>query len=203
VPEVIGLLLAAGSSSRFGSDKLAALVPGDAQGRTVLQCSAYALQTAITTNIVAIKAYSEITSAHLSLPFLSAKFTCIAAQNSSRGMGATLAALVRAVQAAHPQAQGVIVMLADLPFVQPSSIAAVASALRAGASLAAPTYQGQRGHPVGFAAQHFDALAQLDGDAGAQALVHAHRQALQLIPVDDPGVLHDVDTPERLQAGAV
>jgi molybdenum cofactor cytidylyltransferase len=166
-----------------------------------LQCSAQALQSAIATNIIAIKLYASATTNYLNLPFLSAKFTCITAQNSSRGMGATLAALVRAVQAAHPQAQGVVVMLADLPFIQPSSIAAVALALQQGASLAATTYQGKRGHPVGFAAQHFEALAQLDGDTGAQALVQQHRESLQLIEVNDPGVLHDVDTPERLVRG--
>ena len=113
-------------------------------------------------------------------------------------MGATLAALTQAALRDHPQAQGLVVMLADLPFIQPSSIVAVAQALRAGADIAAPSFQGERGHPVGFSARHFAALAALDGDDGAKPLLKAH--AVTLVPVNDSGVLHDVDTPEALAA---
>jgi molybdenum cofactor cytidylyltransferase len=59
-----------------------------------------------------------------------------------------------------------------------------------------PFYQGQRGHPVGFGAEHGEALRGLDGDTGARALLAANRVAR--LDLDDPGILRDVDTPDDL-----
>ncbi|HXK57970.1 MAG TPA: NTP transferase domain-containing protein, partial [Gammaproteobacteria bacterium] len=67
-----------------------------------------------------------------------------------------------------------------------------------GAALVAPGYRGRRGHPVGFSADWGERLAALSGDAGARHLLASHRRELQLLPVADPGVLQDVDTPEEL-----
>ncbi|MFP5401509.1 MAG: NTP transferase domain-containing protein [Gammaproteobacteria bacterium] len=92
--------------------------------------------------------------------------------------------------------------LADMPFIQPSTHRAIAAALRAGASLAAPQYQGRRGHPVGFAGEWLEALSALSGDHGGRDILGVHRAQLVLQPVDDPGVLMDVDRPEQLPAGA-
>jgi molybdenum cofactor cytidylyltransferase len=55
-----------------------------------------------------------------------------------------------------------------------------------------------RGHPVGFGAMHGDALAALDGDAGARALIVAASDTVTTLDVDDPGILADVDTPDDL-----
>jgi molybdenum cofactor cytidylyltransferase len=96
-------------------------------------------------------------------------------------------------------ATGWLVALGDMPFIHPASIAAVAQALAAGPqAIAAPVHAGRRGHPVGFGAAHGPALAALQGDEGARALLQRHAHALQLVPVDDPGVLRDVDTPADL-----
>ena len=93
---------------------------------------------------------------------------------------------------------GWIVALADMPAVKPATIARIVDALHAGASLAAPFLHGERGHPVGFAAHHRDALLQLAGDVGARSLMQAQRNALVVLDVDDPGVLYDVDRRDDL-----
>src|SRR5581483_1569221 len=94
-------------------------------------------------------------------------------------------------------AEGWIVALADMPRIQSSTIEAVARALDGGASLVAPFYAGQRGHPVGFGAGHREALLSLDGDSGARALLKSER--VMRLDVDDAGILRDVDTPEDLR----
>jgi molybdenum cofactor cytidylyltransferase len=94
------------------------------------------------------------------------------------------------------------VALADMPFIQPASHRAVVAALRAGASLAAPQCQGRRGHPVGFDRRWRDPLSVLQGDQGGRDILSAHREQLVLCPVDDPGVLLDIDRPQDL-AGCV
>jgi molybdenum cofactor cytidylyltransferase len=77
----------------------------------------------------------------------------------------------------------------------------VAAALARGARLAAAVDAGgQRGHPVGFAADLYEDLAALDGDEGARSVVERHRAWLELVRVDDPGIHFDIDTPGDLAA---
>jgi molybdenum cofactor cytidylyltransferase len=95
-------------------------------------------------------------------------------------------------------ADGWIVALADMPWIAPASISAVADAIKGGAEIAAASYRGDRGHPVGFAKSYFRALTALTGDEGARSIVAARKWALQAIDVDDPGVLRDVDRPTDL-----
>ncbi len=109
-------------------------------------------------------------------------------------MGASLAAGI----AAAGGADGFVVALADMPWVAPATIRLVVEALRGGASIAAPRYQGKRGHPVGFGATHRAELVALAGDHGARAIVDAHTEVLRLVDVDDVGTLADVDVPGDL-----
>ncbi|HYE40432.1 MAG TPA: NTP transferase domain-containing protein [Ramlibacter sp.] len=108
------------------------------------------------------------------------------------GMGDSIAAGVRAT----PDAGGWLVLPGDLPLVAPQSLRAVAAAL-AQASVVLPTYQGTRGHPVGFGAQHGGALRALTGAEGAAAIVRGET-ALRL-GLDDPGIVTDIDTVEDLE----
>ena len=58
---------------------------------------------------------------------------------------------------------------------------------------------GQRGHPVAFGGALGDELARLDGDEGARSLLARHAERLVAVPVGDPGIFRDVDTPSDLQ----
>ena len=111
-----------------------------------------------------------------------------------RGMGASLAAGV----AATPDATGWIVALGDMPFVKPLTIAAIVDKIEKGALIAAPVYQGIRGHPVGFSASLKAELMALDGDEGARSVLAAHRDAIEVLIVADEGVSADVDVPDDL-----
>jgi molybdenum cofactor cytidylyltransferase len=113
---------------------------------------------------------------------------------ASDGMGASLAWGVRSA----PVAAGWIIALADMPWIDPPTIARVVASLRQGALFAAPRFQGSRGHPVGIAARFYSQLAALSGDDGARHLLAAHAASVQLIDVADAGVLRDVDTPADL-----
>lgn len=104
--------------------------------------------------------------------------------------------LVWGVQQLPPACDAVVIALADMPFIQCETITAIVSALRNGAQIAVPVYQGQRGNPVGFARSLFSELLQLHGDQGARALLK--RYPVVEIEVDDAGILRDIDTPEDL-----
>ena len=71
----------------------------------------------------------------------------------------------------------------------------VAQALRDGAPLAAPVQAGRRGHPVGFGREYYGELVALTGDTGARHILERDRSRIVLVPVDDPGILLDIDKP--------
>jgi molybdenum cofactor cytidylyltransferase len=118
----------------------------------------------------------------------------IVCERADDGMGASLACAVRA----SAKADAYLIALADMPFIRPTSIEAVRDALAAGALLAAPYFHARRGHPVGIAAVFRQELEQLTGDEGAKKLLAAHADKLLKIPVGDPGVIRDIDTPSDL-----
>jgi molybdenum cofactor cytidylyltransferase len=114
--------------------------------------------------------------------------------DADRGMGVSLAHGVTATR----DAGGWIVALADMPRIRPVTIARVVQALAAGADIAAPAFQGDRGHPVGFSRRFLHELQALTGDSGARALVQRNQALLRLIDCDDPGVLFDIDRRDDL-----
>ena len=118
----------------------------------------------------------------------------VVCENAAEGMGASLACAAR--QAG--EAGGYLVALGDMPFVRRTTIAAVRDALAAGAPLAAPYWRARRGHPVALSKKFLKQLLALKGDVGAKKLVAENESALVKIPVGDPGVIRDIDTPDDL-----
>jgi molybdenum cofactor cytidylyltransferase len=86
-----------------------------------------------------------------------------------------------------------------MPAVAPHTIARIIAALAAGAAIAVPCHQGRRGHPVGFAARFVPRLRELTQDRGARGILHNNVDAVLEIPIDDAGVVTDVDTVTDLE----
>ena len=89
-----------------------------------------------------------------------------------------------------------LVSPADLPHLRPESVAGLLRRMAApGARLAVPTYQGRRGHPLALAPELIPEILHLDSRIGLKQLRDRHAAELLEVPVDDPGVVADVDTP--------
>ena len=185
---ICGVLLASGSGSRFGSDKL--LHPLASDGKPIAVHAARHLVEAIPDSVAVVRSANS----RLARLLRAEGLRIAVCREAAKGMGHTLAAGVRASAAA----SGWVVALADMPGILPRTIARVAEALQGGATIVAPRYQGQRGHPVGLAGRFKADLLALQGDAGARAVVAAHQDWVTLIDVDDPGVTKDIDTPGDL-----
>ena len=155
--EIVGVLLAAGAGKRFGGDKLLYRLP---DGTPMAVAAATQLKLACGRVVAVVRPGDDQLAALLA----DAGCEIVVCSEAGGGMGHSLAAGVRATTAAG----GWIVALADMPFIASASHQAVASSLRAGASLAASQYQGRRGHPVGFSSVWFAQLAALTGDQGAR-----------------------------------
>ncbi|CAH5418284.1 TPA: NTP transferase domain-containing protein [Serratia marcescens] len=112
---------------------------------------------------------------------------------ASAGLGDSIAAGV----AATPHWQGWLIHLADMPFVGADVFRQVADALWQHA-IVRPCYAQQPGHPVGFSALLRKPLCQLRGDNGARELLQG--AAVHLLPLEQPGVVQDIDLPSQLPA---
>ena len=185
--EIVGLLLAAGSASRFGSDKLSHSLP---HGVPIAVQAARHLGAEIGEIVAVVKPGAHALARALE----GAGCKVVVCEKAEEGMGASLACAARAAG----EARGYLVALADMPFIRPSSIAAVREALAAGAPLAAPYFRTRRGHPVGIAGRFFEDLLACTGDEGAKKLFSAYGDDLVKVPVGDPGVVRDIDTPGDL-----
>ena len=188
---VVGILLAAGRGSRFGSDKLRArLAEVKAAGMPLAVAAARNLVAALPESVAVVRPGN----AELVRLLGAASVRLVECARADDGMGASLACGINASM----DADAWVVALADMPWIEPATIRKVADALRAGASIAAPALRGQRGHPVGFSRRHYAALAALTGDLGARGILERNAAELRAVDVDDPGILADVDRPADL-----
>lgn len=184
------IVLAAGRGSRFaaGRHKLQEQL----EGLTLL---ARTLRNAIASHLPVLVVTTEPLEAQ-ARHFVAARDVVVlpeAGTASGLGMGYSIAAGI----GARPDAPGWLLLPADMPLVQPATMAAVARALEHH-PIAYAQHRGRRGHPVGFAAELYSELVTLTGDQGARRLVA--RYPAHAVDVDDPGVLVDVDTEEDLLA---
>jgi molybdenum cofactor cytidylyltransferase len=184
---IVGILLAAGASRRFGSNKLTGSLP---DGGPVAVRACRNLLAGTDRVLAVVRPGSEELTALLQAEGAEVRVCA----NAGQGMGASLSFGIRAC----PEAAGWLIALADMPWIEPVTIRNVADALRSGALVAAPCWQGRRGHPVGFAHVLGPELAALSGDEGAKAVIQAHLDQLRLIDCADAGVLRDIDKPEDL-----
>jgi molybdenum cofactor cytidylyltransferase len=180
---IVGILLAAGSGSRFGAHKLLHPLPdGTPMAVAALRNLAHGVDEVI----------AVVRPGDTDLMRWLARETVqvLPCARSDQGMGASLACGVCAA----PHAAGWIIALADMPFVPAEIVCTLAAQLNAGATIVAPAYQGQRGHPVGFGHAFYAALSALSGDQGARHILKQNADRLSLVPSTDPGVLRDIDT---------
>jgi molybdenum cofactor cytidylyltransferase len=188
-PLIQGILLASGSATRFGSDKL---MHRFADGEPMAAHSARHLLEALPGAIAVVRSAASPLAEKLKAEGL----RIVECPDAAEGMGRTLAAGV----AASRDAAGWVIALADMPFLQPATIVAVADRVRGGDAIVAPVYHGERGHPVGFAARFRAELETFRGDEGARSLLRAQKDQIRLLEVQDAGVVRDVDTPRDLDA---
>jgi len=113
------------------------------------------------------------------------------------GMGTSVRTGIAQVS---PQADAALVVLADQPFVQPETIDQLIRLYRERKpQIVIPVYQGFRGNPVLLDRSVFPELLGLAGDIGCRAVFGSHTENILKAPVDDIGVLLDIDTPGDLE----
>jgi len=195
---ITGILLAAGAGSRFGGGV------NSGGGKLLHELDGVAIGVRAARNMLAaglsITAVVRPGSEALTRLLEAEGVTVTVCDNAADGMGVSLAHAIAHTPLNKNEAQGWVVALADMPRIAPQTIQRVAAAIQQGARIAAPQYRGTRGHPVGFNVALRDELLALQGDEGARAVLKRHHAEIELIAVDDAGVVFDIDRKEDIAA---
>ncbi|MFT7221017.1 MAG: molybdenum cofactor cytidylyltransferase [Candidatus Azotimanducaceae bacterium] len=190
------MVLAAGSSRRFGADKRRATLPN---GQLVVEQTTSKALEAFDQVLLVLRNEDEPFASELVERLNHPNLQTFCAPDSALGMGHSLAgaaALIDGWQAA-------FILLADMPFITTETLNHLREEMLRAANdqtILIPEYQGERGQPVGFAKKYFEALRALSGDTGARHLIKQYGANVSAIPVSDRGILQDIDTPADLSA---
>ncbi|HJN51444.1 MAG: nucleotidyltransferase family protein [Pseudomonadales bacterium] len=190
-----GIILAAGSSRRFGEDKRnLQLSSGHTMLEETIQTASACLENLLVVLRYGDRAYATQLEGNVANP--SVRYYL--APDSALGMAHSLANAIREVE----DWQAALIILGDLPFIQQSTYQAiVAQYLQSAADqpILIPRFEGKAGHPVLFDHVYFAEISELQGDVGARSVVDAHRDRVIEIDVEDAGILQDIDLPEDLK----
>jgi len=183
-----GLILAAGKSSRFGSDKLQLKLNGD---QAMVAKIARSMKSILPETVTVLSKDNAKTSTDLALEGNHVAFS----EHSYQGFNHTVADAISMTR----HAKGWILAMGDMPFVKPETIQMLARALELGAHIAVPSCHDRPGYPVAFSSRYRQRLMSLDGENGLTELLEHEAAKITKVAVNDPGILFDIDQPEDLQ----
>jgi len=193
-----GIILAAGSSRRFGGDKRRSLLPS---GQTLLEATIFKALTCLPAILVVLRDGDEAFADQLMKSIKDSRVKYYMAPDSAQGMAHSLANSINQVQ----DWEAALVLLGDMPFLETRTIeqildtyAGEVSRKTNPAPIIVPCLDAKFGHPVLFSQRYFEEIVMLKGDRGARPVIDAHPENLVTLVVTDKGVLLDVDRPADL-----
>jgi molybdenum cofactor cytidylyltransferase len=195
---IVGLVLAAGASTRMGEERNKLLE--ELGGRALVVRVVDALVEAGLDRVVVMLGHEAdgVRGRVGSRP----RVEYIEHPGWRSGMGSTLAAGAAYVARVAPDA-AILVCVGDLPGLRADAVEAVVQAYQEAGrtdAVCVPIHAGRVGHPVVFGPDWADRLARLAGDRGARALIDAAGVRVIQVEVPDPGIFQDVDLPSELEA---
>jgi molybdenum cofactor cytidylyltransferase len=190
---VSAVILAAGTSSRMGTPKqLLPIEPGAEEtllGRVIENVRRSHAQEIV---VVLGHAAEEIRKR---VPLEGARV--VVNEDYRQGMGTSLRAGLAAVD---PRSEAALIVLADQPFIRPATLDRLIEQYEANRpQIAIPVYRGFRGNPVLLDRSVFPEVMELQGDIGCRAIFGSHLENILKVPVEDPGILADIDETADLE----
>jgi len=186
------VVLAAGAGSRFGGGKLVSPWRGGVLLDGALTAAFAAPARTVSLAWGADKRVVAAAETFAAQAGEAARLRLVHAERHAEGMAETLKAAIVSLPA---DSEGAFVFLGEMPRVPLAVFEALAEAIASGALAAAPIFDGQRGHPVLFAASLYPRLMALSGDRGAASVLAQIGDGVALVSAPDGGVLFDVDRP--------
>jgi len=187
---ISAIVLAAGQATRFGQCKQVLRLGG----KTILDHALDNLRgSKIDDLVIVLGAHADEIREKVRLLERDAE-RIVTNPDFSSGMSSSIQAGLRALP---ETAEAAMIVLGDQPFVTPRTIDLLIDEYRrTRASVVVPTYNGFRGNPVIVDRSLFGEMLGIRGDVGCRAIFGDHVQSIAKVPVDDRGVLVDIDTRE-------
>ncbi len=184
------MVLAAGASRRMGTPKQLLRLAGETiLGRTLRNVRA----SEVSEIVLVLGHAAESVEKEISIEGLKV----VRNQDYQQGMGTSLRTGLAAVSG---EAGAALIVLADQPFVSPETLNQLISCHQeTKPQIIIPMYQGFRGNPVLLDRSVFAELQGLTGDVGCRAIFGNHTENIRKLPVEDIGILMDIDSPEEYQ----
>ena len=179
---MVGVLLAAGKSSRFGANKILASLPDSVP---IGIRSAETLKKCVDDLLVVVDSQNTATRSL----FVDHGYDVAVSQNSGFGMGYSLSHGI----AASSGATHWIIALADMPYLSLSTICKLRDFLVTSNQITVPVFEGRLGHPVGFPVRYREQLLRLTGDNGARSVLDRSGADTFFFMTCDLGVVKDID----------
>jgi CTP:molybdopterin cytidylyltransferase MocA len=197
-PDVVAIILAAGAGQRLGG-VAKALLPASADGDSFLACIVQTLHEVGIGQVWVVVAAPHGERVRVEATRLG--LHVVENPHPERGMGASVELGFSAASAAcSPPVTRALLWPVDHPWVQAVTVARLLDD-GVGAEVWIPTFDHRGGHPVVVQRGLWAALQRCAAaPEGARTILAAGRQ--RRIPVDDPGVIRDVDEPHQLRQGA-
>lgn len=197
-----GVILAAGESSRMGRDK--ALLPWPPQTAEVPHSETF-LSAAIKlflshTDVVLVVVGRN--KSELAPVIYANGASLVVNPDPSRGQFSSLRAGLQEVR--NRGRDSAMVTLVDRPPVRLETIRSLELAFGrvtvGRKSAVIPEYQGNHGHPILLANEMVEAFLRAPDSSNAREVEHANRDEIEYVPVDDPLVAVNINTPEQYAA---
>ena len=194
-PSLFGVLLAAGESSRMGRDKALLPWPPSAAGRGTFLSAAIELLQAPSDMVIVVAGKN----ADSLRPIVDAAAGYLVVNRyPERGQFSSLQVGLQEVL--NHGRDAAIVALVDRPPAQPRTLASLCNAFRdayeSGKWAVVPEHGGRHGHPILIGREMIEAFLRAPATSTAREIEHSHEPRILYVPVDDPNVVANVDTPE-------
>jgi len=197
-----GVILAAGDSSRMGRDK--ALLPWPPQ-----TCETFSTGTFLSAVINLFTPYVDVVlvvagkNEHALAPIIYANGASLVVNpEPERGQFSSLQAGLQEVL--NRGRDAALITLVDRPPAKPSTIdtldEAFERALRQWKWAVIPEHGGKHGHPFFASRELIEAFLRASSSSNAREVEHAHQEKIVYVPVDDPLIAANVNTPEHYAA---
>ncbi len=197
-PSFAGVVLSAGASSRMGRDK--ALLPW--RGSTFLE-SAIGLLNDFSDMVIVVAGQN----AQQLAPLVYARGGFLVV-NPNPDVGQFSSLRVGLQEVLNRGRDAAIVTLVDRPPASPATVRALlehfASVGHQGKWAVVPEFEGKHGHPIVAGRELMEAFLRAPDTAVARDIEHQHQERIEYLPVTDPLVTMNVDTPadyEKLMEG--
>jgi CTP:molybdopterin cytidylyltransferase MocA/xanthine/CO dehydrogenase XdhC/CoxF family maturation factor len=189
---IAGIVLAAGTSSRMGRNKLVESI----RGKPLVRQSVDAALASRLDPVLVVTGH-EADKVQAALSGTSA--ACVHNPDYRAGLSSSLRAGILAVP---PDCEGAMILLGDMPGITSGLIDRLVAGFEPpqGRNICVACARGRQGHPVLWSRAFFDQIAALTGDAGARKLLEAYAGRVVEIEAEDDAPLTDIDTPEALAA---